>query len=152
MTTNIQIEKVERDSALAAKLIDFVQNFSWEEVKSHTLQSLHKWAFEDWESMFVAMADGKVIGMISVLKTDYYPLPEIFPWVSSLFVTEDWRGKRISQMLVDYANGYVKSLGFDKSYIPSEHIGLYEKYGYTYLRDIVNYGGGTDRLYVKKLV
>lgn len=28
--------------------------------------------------------------------------------------------------------------------------GLYEKYGYRYLRDITNYGGGTDRLYVKK--
>ena len=28
---------------------------------------------------------------------------------------------------------------------------LYERYGYTYVKDIVNYGGGTDRLYVKEL-
>ena len=28
---------------------------------------------------------------------------------------------------------------------------LYEKYGYRCLKDIVNYGGGTDRLYVKEL-
>ena len=33
----------------------------------------------------------------------------------------------------------------------TEHIGLYEKYGYRYLMDIVNYGNGTDRLYVKEL-
>ena len=44
-----------------------------------------------------------------------------------------------------------RELGFDKTYIPSEHIGLYEKYGYRYLKDIVNYGGDTDRLYVKEL-
>ena len=43
-------------------------------------------------------------------------------------------------------------MGFDKTYIPSEHVGLYEKYGYTYIKDIVNYGGGTDRLYAKELV
>ena len=95
--------------------------------------------------------DGKIVGMASLFKTDYYPLPEIYPWVSSLFVTEAYRGKRISQKLVDYANDYAKSLGFERTYIPSEHVGLYEKYGYTYLKDIVNYGGGVDRLYVKEL-
>ena len=29
---------------------------------------------------------------------------------------------------------------------------LYEKYGYRYVKDIVNYGGGTDRLYAKDLI
>ena len=46
---------------------------------------------------------------------------------------------------------HAKEIGFGKTYIPSEHIGLYEKYGYQYLKDIVNYGGGTDRLYVKEI-
>ena len=29
--------------------------------------------------------------------------------------------------------------------------GLYEKYGYRYMKDIVNYGNGVDRLYVKDI-
>ena len=49
------------------------------------------------------------------------------------------------------ANEYAKENGFDKTYIPSEHVGLYEKYGYHYLKDITNYGNGTDRLYVKEI-
>ena len=53
--------------------------------------------------------------------------------------------------MIAHANQYLKQHGFDRSYIPSEFTGLYEKYGYRYLRDIVNYGGGTDRLYVKEL-
>ena len=44
-----------------------------------------------------------------------------------------------------------KENGFDRTFIPSKHIGLYERYGYRYLKDIVNYGNGIDRLYVKKL-
>lgn len=147
----VTIQKVERNTPLAHQLTDFVANFSWEEVKEHTLQNLRNWVFTDWETMFAAVADGKVIGMISLLKTDYYPLPDIFPWVSSLFVTEEWRGRRLSQRLVEHANAYAESLGFERTYIPSEHVGLYEKYGYRYLKDIVNYGGGTDRLYVKEL-
>ena len=147
----LEIRKVEKGTPLADQLIDFVAHFSWEEVKEHTLKSLRQWDFSDWETMMVAIADGKIVGMASLLKTDYYPLPEIYPWVSSLFVSEEYRGQRISQMLVDYANAYALSLGFVRTYIPSEHVGLYEKYGYTYIKDIVNYGGGTDRLYVKEL-
>ena len=42
-------------------------------------------------------------------------------------------------------------MGFIKTYISTEHVGLYEKYGYTYVKDIVNYGNGVDCLYVKEL-
>ena len=147
----ITIRRVDKDTELSRDLIEFVENFSWEEVKEHTLQSLRNWDFSDWETPFVAMSGNRIVGMISLLKTDYYPLPEIFPWVTTLFVTEVYRGRRISQQLIDHANAYAKELGFARTYIPSEHVGLYEKYGYRYLKDIVNYGGGTDRLYVKEL-
>lgn len=89
--------------------------------------------------------------MVSIMKTDYYPLPEIYPWVSSVFVAEKYRGYRLSERLIGFANTYAKECGFDRTYIPSEHVGLYEKYGYYYLKDIVNYGNGIDRLYVKQL-
>ena len=92
-----------------------------------------------------------IIGMATIMKSDYYPLPEIFPWVSTIFVSEKYRGNRISGKLIEFANQYAKEIGFDKTYIPTEHIGLYEKYGYCYVKDIVNYGNGIDRLYVKKL-
>ena len=98
------------------------------------------------------MAGNCIVGMVTVMKTDYYPLPEIYPWISTLFVTEEYRGRRISERLIAFANSYAKDLGFEKTYIPSEHIGLYEKYGYRYIKDIVNYGGGTDRLYAKDLI
>lgn len=101
--------------------------------------------------MFAAIVNGKIVGMCSLLKTDYYPLPEIFPWVSCVFVTEEYRGKRISEKLVETANRYATEHGFERTYISTEFTGLYEKYGYRFVREIVNYGGGTDRLLVKEL-
>jgi len=145
------IRKVDKGTGLAEELLGFVKNFSWLEVKEHTVKVLENWEFEDWETPFAALADGRVVGMATIARHDYYPLPDIFPWISTIFVSEGYRGGRISGKLIDFANEYAKKLGFYKTYIPTEHVGLYEKYGYVYVGDIVNYGNGTDRLYVKYL-
>ena len=148
---DITIQKVDQGTQTAAALLEFVKGFSWEEVKEHTARVIQNWEFEAWETPFVAMAGGRIVGMVTIMRTDYYPLPEIYPWISTLFVAEEYRGHRISERLIDFANAYAKGIGFDHTYIPSEHKGLYEKYGYRYVKDIVNYGGGVDRLYVKHL-
>lgn len=147
----LEIRKVDKGTDLANKLICFVENFSWEDVKDHMLDELRAWTCTDWETPFATIADGQIVGIAYIRKRDYYPLPEIYPWVSGVFVAEDYRGHRISEKLIAFANDYAMENGFDKTYIPSIHVGLYEKYGYRYIRDIVNYGNGTDRLYVKEI-
>ncbi|HOO06664.1 MAG TPA: GNAT family N-acetyltransferase [Ruminococcus sp.] len=145
------VSRVEKDSPLARQLLKFIENCSWYEVREHIAEMLRSWDLTDWECMFAAIENGEIVGMASIMKTDYYPLPEIYPWISCIFVTESARGRRISGELINCANAYAKELGFTKTYIPTEFKGLYEHYGYRYLRDIVNYGGGTDRLYAKEL-
>ena len=147
----LEIQKVDKDTEMADRLLDFVENFSWSEVKDHTLRTIKNWLFEEWETPFAATICGRIVGMATIMKTDYYPLPEIYPWISTVFVNEEYRGQRISGKLIDFANEYAKELGFDRTYIPTEFVGLYEKYGYCYIKDIVNYGNGTDRLYVKEI-
>ncbi|MCM1114274.1 MAG: GNAT family N-acetyltransferase [Clostridium sp.] len=146
----LEIKKVDKGTDLADELICFVENFSWEDVKDHMLGELRAWTFTDWETPFAAMINGQIVGIAYIRKEDYYPLPEIYPWVTGIFVSENYRGHRISERLISFANDYAKENGFDKTYIPSIHRGLYEKYGYRYLRNIVNYSNETDRLYVKE--
>lgn len=112
---------------------------------------IRNWEFEEWEAPFSAIDGDRIVGMATIMKTDYYPFPEIFPWISTIFESEEYRGRRISGKLIDAANEYAIELGFHKTYIPTDHVCLYEKYGYRYLKDIVNYGKGTDRLYVKDI-
>ena len=147
----VELRKVDKGTPLADDLLIFVENFSWVEVKEHTVRLLQNWEFEEWETPFAAIINGQIAGMATFMKSDYYPLPEIFPWISTLFVSEEHRGSRISEKLIGFANQYAKGIGFSNTYIPTEHVGLFEKYGYRYVKDIVNYGNGTDRLYVKEL-
>ncbi len=148
---SVVITKVGKDTDTAKKLLDFVENFSWLEVKEHTVKAIRDWEFEDWETPFAAMAGDRIVGMATIAKTDYYPLPEIFPWISTVFVCEEYRGNRISEKLIDFANQYAREIGFEKTYIPTEAVGLYEKYGYRFVRNIINYANGIDRLYVKEI-
>ena len=149
---NIIIKKVNKNSELRKELIKFIKNFSWVEVKEHALDVVANWKFEDYETPFVAIIDGKIVGMVEIMKTDYYPITDIFPWITCVFVTEEYRGNRISEMMIDFANEYAKEVGFKRTYIPTDIVGLYEKFGYFYIKDIVNYGNGIDRLYVKELL
>ena len=149
---NIIIKRVDENSELKKDLIRFIKNFSWVEVKEHALDVVANWKFEDYETPFVAIIDGKIVGMVEIMKTDYYPIIDTFPWITCVFVTEEYRGNRISEMMIDFANEYAKELGFKRTYIPTDIIGLYEKFGYSYIKDIVNYGNGIDRLYVKELL
>ena len=112
---------------------------------------IKNWEFKEWETPFVAIADDRIVGMVTLMKSDYYPLPEIYPWISTLFVSEEYRGCRISEKLIETANQYAAAIGFRTTYIPTEFVGLYEKFGYRYIRDIVNYGNGVDRLYARDI-
>ena len=148
---DIKICKVEPGTELSNKLLEFVLNSSWDDVKFHTASTIRENNFSDWEAMFVAIVGDKIIAHASIAKTDYYPLPEIYPWISTVFVKEEYRGMKISGLLIDYINKYAKELGFKCTYIPSEYFGIYEKYGYEYIEDIVNYGGDKGHLFVKKI-
>lgn len=148
---DVKVLKVEKDTDIAKELLDFIKNCSWLEVKEHLAMMVDNWNFTEWETMFVATVNGKIVGMCSIMKTDYYPLSEFYPWISSVYVRDDFRGNRISEKLIEFSNNYAKEIGFDKTYIPTEFEGLYEKYGYQFIKEITNYGGGIDRLLVKEI-
>jgi len=75
----VKIIRVEKGSEYAKQLLRFVENCSWHEVKEHIAEMLRNWSFTDWECMFAAMEDGKITGMASLMKTDYYPPPRYIP-------------------------------------------------------------------------
>lgn len=69
MARKIIIRKVDKDTELAELLLSYVENCSWTGVREHIAGMIRAWAFSDWETMFAALADGKIVGMASVMKT-----------------------------------------------------------------------------------
>jgi len=72
-------------------------------------------------------------------------------YIGYMFVDEIYRGNRLSQQLILYAMNYFKSVGFDKVYIVSDHINLYEKYGFHVVDCKIAPWGSEEKIYIQKL-
>lgn len=74
---------------------------------------------------------------------------EFTPFIGFVFVDEQYRGKRLSELMIKSATSYAYELGYKKIYIMSGEIGLYEKYGFNKLGDYETIYGSIDQLFVK---
>jgi len=147
---NIEIRKIEIDSIYWNALMDYAENCPWTAGK-HLAYIMRENKFQDWESVFAAIEDNKIIGYCTFMKTDYYPENRYSPWISTLFVDESKRGNRVSLKIIETVIEYAKSKQFSKVYIPSDMTGFYEKYGFEKIDELKNYGGDIDNIFMKEI-
>ena len=84
--------------------------------------------FLDWERIFIATENNKIIWFCTFTKEDWIPDCDYSPFVWFIFVDENHRWKRVSEKMINAVEKYAKTLNFKKLYIVSDHKGLYEKY------------------------
>lgn len=147
---NIEIRKIEIDSIYWNALMDYAENCPWTAGK-HLAYIMRENKFQDWESVFAAIEDNKIIGYCTFMKTDYYPENRYSPWISTLFVDESKRGNRVSLKIIETVIEYAKSKQFSKVYIPSDMTSFYEKYGFEKIDELKNYGGDIDNIFMKEI-
>lgn len=95
---------------------------------------------------------GRLRGSAQWLKRDELPEEYPFsPFIGFVFVSEQYRGKRLSERMIREAAAYVSTLGYQKLYIMSGEIGLYEKYGLVKLGEYETIYRGTDQLFVMNI-
>lgn len=133
------------------QLINYAQNCSWKGVGKHLAEIMKENRFDDWEAVFAAVEQGKIIGFCTFLKTDYYPENRYFPWISTIFVDELYRGNRVSHAMIESAVRYAGKVGFKTVYIPSDMNGFYEKCGFTKIDELKNYAGESDSIYSREI-
>ena len=69
----------------------------------------------------------KVAGFCTFAEKDELPEECKFtPFIGFVFVDEPYRGKRLSELMIQSAILYARELGYEKIYIMSGEIGLYE--------------------------
>ena len=146
----MHIERIEHHSPRWEEAIAFAENCSWVAGK-HVAGMLRENRLSDWEAFFVAVDRDRIIGYCSFLKEDYYPENRYSPWISSIFVEEGARGKRVSHRMIEAAVAYAKEHGFSRVYIPSDMSEFYEKCGFAPIDSLKNYGGDVDTVFMRAL-
>lgn len=112
---------------------------------------MEKEIFKEWERVVAIIDKNKVIGFCTITKSDNLIDSVYTPFIGYIFVDEKYRGKRVSQTLIEYSSAYLKTLGFDRVHIISDHENLYEKYGFEVIDEIINHKGNKEKIYVMKI-
>ena len=132
------------------KVKSYAYNCSWKAGKSLAMAMMNN-DFKDWERVIVAFDNNEICGYCTVAKTDCIPNLIYTPYIGYLFIDEECRGNRLSQKLIVYSMKYLKSIGFDKVYLVSDHENLYEKYGFKVIDRKMSPWGSEEKIYIQEL-
>lgn len=95
--------------------------------------------------------DENVIGCAGLTTNDFISRGDLYPWICALFIEEEQRGNAYATLLMEKAKEDAKKSGFEYVYLCTEHIGYYEKYGFTYIGQGYHPWGEDSRIYEYKL-
>ncbi len=132
------------------KVRKFAQNCSWR-AGSSLSKAMSENAFTEWERVIVALNENDIAGYCTVAKNDCIPDLPYTPYIGYLFVDEKYRGRRLSQQLISYAMSYLKTLGFLRVFLVSDHENFYEKYGFRVIDRKSAPWGEIEKIYMREL-
>lgn len=88
-------------------------------------------SFGEGERVFVALTEENAMaGYCTLTALDCLPEAPYSPYIGFVFVDEAHRGHRLSEQLIDAACAEAACLGHSRVFLVSDHVGLYEKYGF----------------------
>ena len=136
---------------LWAETISLAESCSWR-AGPFLAEKMRRPGFQEWERVCAALVDGRIAGFCTFTERDAlasrYPFT---PFIGFIFVGEPYRGRRLSERMIQEILPYARSLGYHKIYIMSGETGLYEKYGFEKLGDYETTYGSTDQLFAKSI-
>ena len=99
-----------------------------------TLQAYKKRASKD-ESIprtWVGMIGSKMVATTSIVECDHNDHKDLTPWLASVFVHPEFRGKGYASALIKNTHNEVKKMGVEKFYLfTPDAAELYAKHGWT---------------------
>lgn len=101
--------------------------------------------------LFLLVDGENIVSFVTLTRQDCIRDKSMFPWLGFLYTYSEYRGNRYSEKLIKYVEEEAKSENHSIIYLATDHIDLYEKYGYTYLETRKDYWNEEARIYYKKL-
>ena len=103
-------------------------------------------------SRVLMLTDGEnLISFCTLAKFDDVQPTVLTPWIGFVYTFPEYRGKRLSGDLLGFAEKIAKQDGATNVYISTNHIGLYEKYGYEFFTETKDVEDEDTRVYRKKI-
>ena len=97
-------------------------------------------------TLYLLVEGETLVSFLTLAERDCIDVPEYTPWIGFVHTAPEYRGHRHMGKLIDHA----VSMAGQQAYLCTDHVGLYEKYGFTYLENRVSIYGEDSRVYVRR--
>ncbi len=104
-----------------------------------------------WGDIYLMMDGGNIVSFATLTGQDSVRDETLVPWSGFVYTAPEYRGHRYAGQLLRHIEGEAAKMGYSRLYISTDHVGLYEKYGYTYLENRLDYWGDDTRVLYKDL-
>ena len=101
--------------------------------------------------VFFLMDDEKVVAFLTLTQKDCIDDINLFPWIGFVYTDVVYRGKRYSKRLIEHALKVAKGEGYQKVYLATDHVGLYEKYRFEYVENRMDIWNEDSRIYTMNI-
>lgn len=104
------------------------------------------------DGVLLLLTDGdKLVSFLTFARNDCIDDMSLYPWIGFVFTFPEYRGHRYAGRLIKRCEETAREHSVKNIYICTDHIGLYEKYGYSYLENRIDIYGEDSRIYIKSI-
>lgn len=100
---------------------------------------------------FIALDGDRPVGTVGLWRCDLISRQDLFPWLAALYVDESYRGRGLSEQLQQTVITRCSQRGDATVYLYSACADYYERFGWEYIGDALDYPATRVRLYQKAL-
>ncbi len=104
-----------------------------------------------WGYLFLLMDGENLVSFATMTGQDAVRDESLTPWIGFVFTQPEYRGHRYAGQVLAHAEKVAAKLGYGRLYLETEHVGMYEKYGYEYLENRIDCWGDDVRVLYRNL-
>ena len=97
--------------------------------------------------LFFLLDGNSVVSFLTLTTQDCIDAPGMTPWIGFVFTFPEYRGRHHIGTLLDHARKCAAQKGSPFVFLATDHVGLYEKYGFSYWGSRRDVHGEMSRVY-----
>lgn len=96
---------------------------------------------------FIAVENETLLGTVGLWRCDLISRQDLYPWMAALYVAPEARGKGLAGKLQQHVIEYARTLGYCELFLYSACRDFYERYGWQYIGEGLDYPATAVSLY-----
>ncbi len=100
---------------------------------------------------YLCLDGRRIVGGLGVIDNDFHDRKDLSPNICAVFTEPDHRGRGVAGRLLERAVSDLRAAGIAPVYLVTDHVGFYERYGWTFLCMAREDGGAHQtRVYIHR--